>query len=84
MCWAGTLTGRTLIQLAVDDHILERLMGFDTDAAELEDGADAEPDADYEDDWLPVVLLDLARPKGHQTQADLGPGVRSDRLSHGT
>ena len=56
-------TGRTIVQLALDDGVLEKLMGFDADAAELEDGGDAEPDDDAEDDWLPVVLLDLTRPK---------------------
>jgi hypothetical protein len=29
--------GRTIIQLAVDDRALERLMTFDADAADLED-----------------------------------------------
>ena len=38
--------GRTIIQLAVDDRALERLMTFDADAADLEDGGDDEPDAD--------------------------------------
>jgi len=33
------------------------------DAAELEDGADAEPNADDEEDGPPVLLLDLVRPK---------------------
>jgi hypothetical protein len=54
--------GRTIIQLAVDDWTLEKLATFDADAAELEDGADAEPDLDDEDDGSPV-LLELARPK---------------------
>lgn len=55
--------GRTIIQLAVDDWVLEKLMGFGAEAAELEDGADDEPDADAEEDWVPVVLLDMARPR---------------------
>jgi hypothetical protein len=38
-------------------------MGFDADASELEDPADAEPDDHAEEDWLPVVLLDVARPR---------------------
>ena len=54
--------GRTMIQLAVDDWTFDRLMAFDADAAELEDGADAEPDADDEEDGLPV-LIELVRPK---------------------
>jgi hypothetical protein len=43
--------------------VLEKLMGFDADAAELEDGGDGEPDDDAEEDWRPVVLLDVTRPK---------------------
>ena len=42
--------GRTIIQVAVDDWALERLMTFDADAAELEDQGDGEPDADSEFD----------------------------------
>jgi hypothetical protein len=56
-------TGRTIVQLALEDWVLEKLMGFDADAAELEGGGDAEPDDDAEEEWLPVVLLDLTRPK---------------------
>jgi len=48
--------GRTIIQLALDDWTLERLMTFDADAAELE------PEPDDEEDGPPVVL-DLVRPK---------------------
>jgi hypothetical protein len=36
-------TGRTIIQLAVDDWGLERFLTFDADAADLEDGGDDEP-----------------------------------------
>jgi len=54
--------GRTIIQLAVDDWTLEKLMTFDTDAAELENGGDSEPDADDEEDGPPVVV-DLVRRK---------------------
>ena len=54
--------GRTVIKLAVDDLMLDRLMGFDADAAELEDQGDQEPDADDEGDGAPVVL-ELARPR---------------------
>ena len=35
--------GRIIIQLAVDDCTLEKLLAFDADAADLENGADAEP-----------------------------------------
>jgi hypothetical protein len=48
--------GQTIIQLAVDDRVLERLMTFDADAADLE------PEPDDEEDGRPV-LLDLVRPK---------------------
>jgi hypothetical protein len=54
--------GRKIIQLAVDDWTLERLLTFDADAAELEDGGDDEPDADDEEDRAPV-LVELVRPK---------------------
>jgi hypothetical protein len=48
--------GRTIIQLAVDDRILETLITFDADAA------DSEPEPDDEEDSAPV-LLELVRPK---------------------
>ena len=54
--------GRTIIQLAVDDWALERLLIFDADAADLEDGGDDEPDADDEEDGPPTVV-DLVSPK---------------------
>jgi hypothetical protein len=54
--------GQTIIQLSVPDYVLETLMTFDAEAAELEDGGDGEPDADDEEDGLPVVV-DLMRPK---------------------
>ena len=38
--------GRTLIVLAVEEHLLERLMTFEAGAEELEDGSDTEPDDD--------------------------------------
>jgi hypothetical protein len=49
-------TGRTIIQLAVDDRVLETLMTFDAEAADLE------PEPDDEED-SPPVLLDLVRPR---------------------
>jgi hypothetical protein len=53
----GTDTvGRTFILLAVDGRVLERLMAFDADAAELE------PESDDEEDGPPVVV-ELVRPK---------------------
>ena len=48
--------GRTIIQLAVDDRVLETLMTFDADAAELE------PEPDEEEDGPPVVV-ELVRAK---------------------
>jgi hypothetical protein len=54
--------GRMIIELALDDGVLEKLMTFDAEAAELEEGSDAEPDADDEEDGPPVVV-DFVRPK---------------------
>jgi hypothetical protein len=54
--------GRTIVQLAMSDWILDKLITFDAEAAELEDGSDGEPDADAEEDGPPVVV-ELARPK---------------------
>ena len=36
--------GRTVIQVAADDWLLEQLLTFDGGAEDLEDNADAEPD----------------------------------------
>jgi hypothetical protein len=54
--------GRTMIQLALDDWVLDKLMTFDADAVELEHGGDDEPDADDEEDGPPVVV-DFVGPK---------------------
>ena len=54
--------GRTVIQLAVDDHTLDRLLTFNVDAAEVEDQGDDEFDPDDEAD-CPPVAGDLVRPK---------------------
>ena len=48
--------GNAIIQLSVNDYVLETLMTFDADAAELE------PEPDDEDDSPPVVV-ELVRPK---------------------
>jgi hypothetical protein len=48
--------GRTIIQLAVDEYVLQTLMTLDADAAELE------PEPDEEADGPPVVI-DLVQPK---------------------
>jgi hypothetical protein len=42
--------GRTVIQLAVDGWVLDKLMTFDAEAPELEDGGDVEADDDAEED----------------------------------
>jgi hypothetical protein len=55
--------GRTVIQLAVDDWVLQKLMTFDAEATEFEGETNAEPDDHAEEDWLPMVLLDVVRPK---------------------
>ena len=47
----GTDTaGRTIITLAVENRVLDRLMTFDAEAADLEDGGDDEPEPDEEED----------------------------------
>jgi hypothetical protein len=66
--------GRTIVQLAVDDRVLETLMTFDADAAELE------PEPDDEEDG-PPILLDLVRPKVGGAEA--GHSIRPGRLSCG-
>jgi hypothetical protein len=48
--------GQTIIQLAVDDWVLDKLMTFDAEAAELE------PEPDDEEDGPPVVV-DFLRPR---------------------
>jgi hypothetical protein len=48
--------GRTIVQLAVDDRVLETLMTFYADAAELE------PEPDEEEDGRPAVV-ELVRAK---------------------
>ncbi len=53
--------GRTMILLAADERVLEKLMTFDAEAADLEDGGDAEPEPDDEEDG-PPVRPDLVRP----------------------
>ena len=54
--------GLTIIQLVVDDWTLERLMTFDAETADLEDGGDGEPDDHAEEDGPPVVV-EIVRPK---------------------
>jgi hypothetical protein len=48
--------GRTVIQLAAADWLLDRLMTFDAGAEDLEDGGDAEDDgpAVLSFDWVPA------------------------------
>jgi hypothetical protein len=54
--------GQTVIQLAVNDHVLEMLMTFDAGSEDLED-TDAEPEPDLELDRPPVSGLIEIRPK---------------------
>ena len=65
--------GRTIIQLAVNDRVLERLMTFDAEGVDLEDGGEGEPDADDEKDGPPVVV-DFVRPKLVAARRGLGSG----------
>ena len=48
--------GNTIIQLSVNDYVLDTLMTFDADAAELESEPDDEEDG-------PPVVVELVRPK---------------------
>jgi hypothetical protein len=53
------MRGRTLITLAVDNRLLERILIFDLGAEDLEDGADAEPDDHDEADAQPLLIPPL-------------------------
>jgi hypothetical protein len=55
-------TGRTIVQLALDHWVLERLMAFDAEVAELENQGDDERDVDDEVEGAPVVR-ELVRPR---------------------
>jgi hypothetical protein len=50
--------GRTVIQLAADDWLLEQLLSFDSRSEDLEDGGDAEPDDDAEPDGPRMLRFD--------------------------
>ena len=60
-------SGRTVIQLAVDDYLLETLMTFDAEATELE------PEPDDEED-NPAIVVDFVRPKMVARKRALGWG----------
>jgi hypothetical protein len=63
----GTDTAsRTIIQFAVDDWTLEKLLAFDADAVELEDGGD--------DKDRPPVVMELVRPKVVRRRRALASG----------
>ena len=47
------VAGRTVITLAVDDWLLERLLTFDAGAEDHEDNGDGEPEDDAEVDASP-------------------------------
>jgi hypothetical protein len=59
--------GQTIIQLAVDDWILDKLMTFDAEAADLE------PEPDDEEDG-PAILIELMRPKTVERRRVLASG----------
>jgi len=46
----------SIIQLAVENRVFDKLMTFDAEAAEFEDGSDAAPDADDEEEDGSAVL----------------------------
>jgi hypothetical protein len=51
--------GRRILQLAVESWVLDKLMGFDAETVEHEDGGDAEPDADERVQGPPLMLSDV-------------------------
>ena len=55
------------------DYVLEKLMTFDAEAAELEDGGDDEPDADGDGDG-PPVLVEFVPPKMVERRRALASG----------
>jgi hypothetical protein len=59
--------GQTIIQLAVDDWVLDKLMTFDAEVAEFE------PEPDDEEDG-PPVLIELTQPKMVQRRRPLASG----------
>jgi hypothetical protein len=59
--------GETIIQLSVNDYVLEMLMTFDAEAAELE------PEHDDEEDGPPVPI-ELVRPKLVERRRALASG----------
>jgi hypothetical protein len=59
--------GGVILQLAVDDRVLEMLMTFDADAADLE------PEPDEEENGSPVVL-DLVSPKMVERRTAMASG----------
>jgi hypothetical protein len=50
--------GRTVIQLAADDWLLEQLLSFDSHSEDLEHRGDAEPDDDAEPDGPRMLRFD--------------------------
>ena len=50
--------GRTVIQLAADDWLLDQLLSFDSHSEDLEHGGDAEPDDDTEPDGPRMLRFD--------------------------
>jgi hypothetical protein len=59
--------GQTIIQLSMNDYVLETLMTFDAEAADLE------PEPDDQEDCPPVVV-ELARSKVMKRRRSLASG----------
>ena len=66
-------TGRTIVQLALDHWVLDKLVTFDAEAAELEEEGDDEPDADAECKGPPLTLLELVRSKVIRRRRAMAP-----------
>jgi hypothetical protein len=64
----GDAVGRTVITLAVDDWLLERLLTFDAGAEDLEDGGDGELDDEADDEGASLLAL----PGGRQSLTACG------------
>ena len=65
--------GRTVIQLAVNGYVLETLMTFDAEAAQLE------PEPDDEDHGVPV-LVQLLRPEW-RSEAPWGQAASTEPMA---
>jgi hypothetical protein len=68
--------GQTIIQLSVNDYVLETLMTFDAEAAELEPEPDGEKNG-------PPLLVELVQPKMLEGRRTLGQARPTERWHAG-